>query len=59
MVGLNFDFLSLNVVGFTLYSVFNVALYWIPGVQGGNSIDFFWNEKCPKNWNENWNEITF
>ena len=27
--------------------------------QGGNSIDFFWNEKCPKNWNENWNEITF
>ena len=24
---------------------------------GGNSIDFFWNEKCPKNWNENWNEF--
>ena len=33
MVGLNFDFLSLNVVGFVLYSVFNVALYWIPGIQ--------------------------
>ena len=28
-------------------------------VLGGNSIDFFWNEKCPENWNENWNEITF
>ena len=27
--------------------------------QGGNSIDFFWNEKCPENWNENWNRITF
>ena len=27
--------------------------------KGGNSIGFFWNEKCPENWNENWNEITF
>ena len=27
--------------------------------QGGNSIGFFWNEKCPENWNENWDKITF
>jgi len=33
VIGLNFDFLSLNIVGFVLYSVFNVALYWIPGIQ--------------------------
>ena len=33
VIGLNFDFLSLNIVGFVLYSVFNVALYWIHGVQ--------------------------
>ena len=33
MIGLNFDFLSLNIVGFVLYSVFNVALYWIHGIQ--------------------------
>ena len=26
---------------------------------GGNSIALFWNEKCPKNWNANWNKITF
>jgi len=33
VVGLSFDFLSLNVVGFTLYSLFNVGLYWIPQIQ--------------------------
>ena len=33
MVGLNFDFVALNIVGFVLYSLFNVALYWIPGIQ--------------------------
>ena len=48
MVGLNFDFLSLNVVGFALYSVFNVALYWIPGVQGGDSVTFFAPKSTPK-----------
>ena len=33
VIGLNFDFLSLNIVGFVLYSVFNCALYWIDGIQ--------------------------
>ncbi|XP_011199093.2 cystinosin homolog isoform X4 [Bactrocera dorsalis] len=33
VVGLNFDFLALNIVGFTLYSVFNCGLYWVPSIQ--------------------------
>lgn len=28
VVGLNFDFLSLNIVGFVLYSLFNCGLFW-------------------------------
>ena len=32
-MGLNFDFIILNIVGFTLYSVFNCGLYWIPEIQ--------------------------
>ncbi|XP_039955265.1 cystinosin homolog isoform X1 [Bactrocera neohumeralis] len=33
VIGLNFDFLALNIVGFTLYSVFNCGLYWVPSIQ--------------------------
>ncbi|XP_036323478.1 cystinosin homolog isoform X2 [Rhagoletis pomonella] len=33
VVGLNFDFLALNLVGFVLYSIFNCGLYWIPEIQ--------------------------
>ena len=33
VIGLNFDFLSLNIVGFTLYGCYNVALFWISSVQ--------------------------
>ncbi|CAH1395378.1 unnamed protein product [Nezara viridula] len=33
VVGLNFDFLSLNLIGFSLYSIFNCGLYWIPAIQ--------------------------
>lgn len=33
VVGLNFDFLALNIVGFTLYSIFNCGLYWGPDIQ--------------------------
>ncbi|XP_049844348.1 cystinosin homolog [Schistocerca gregaria] len=33
VVGLNFDFLSLNILGFILYSLFNCGLYWIPEVE--------------------------
>lgn len=33
VVGLNFDFVSLNIVGFVSYSVFNVGLYWVQPLQ--------------------------
>ncbi|XP_075247540.1 cystinosin homolog [Convolutriloba macropyga] len=33
VVGLNFDFLSFNMLGYIVYSIFNVGLYWIPKVQ--------------------------
>lgn len=33
VIGLNFDFLSLNIVGFILYSVFNLGLYFIPEIK--------------------------
>ncbi|XP_055848767.1 cystinosin homolog isoform X1 [Episyrphus balteatus] len=33
VVGLNFDFLALNFIGFLLYSIFNIGLYWIPTMQ--------------------------
>ncbi|XP_055698210.1 cystinosin homolog isoform X1 [Phlebotomus papatasi] len=33
VVGLNPDFLALNIVGFVMYSVFNMGLFWNPGIQ--------------------------
>lgn len=33
VVGLNFDFIALNVVGFTLYSAFNLGLFYIPEIE--------------------------
>ncbi|XP_071521188.1 cystinosin homolog [Panulirus ornatus] len=33
VIGLHFDFLSLNIIGFLLYSLFNVCLYWSPAIQ--------------------------
>ncbi|XP_036378368.1 cystinosin [Megalops cyprinoides] len=30
VVGLNFDYLALNLTGFIAYSVFNVGLFWVP-----------------------------
>ncbi|XP_043515571.1 cystinosin homolog isoform X1 [Frieseomelitta varia] len=33
VVGLNFDYLSLNLVGFILYALFNCGLFWIPEVE--------------------------
>jgi len=33
VVGLNFDFLALNIVGFLYYSVFNIGLYWVPKIK--------------------------
>ena len=33
VVGLSFDFLAYNFLGFFAYSVYNIALFWIPGIQ--------------------------
>ncbi|GAA6100072.1 cystinosin [Tachysurus ichikawai] len=33
VVGLNFDFLSLNLTGFIAYSVFNIGLFWVPYIK--------------------------
>ncbi|XP_039523317.1 cystinosin [Pimephales promelas] len=33
VVGLNFDFLALNLTGFVAYSVFNVGLFWVTYIQ--------------------------
>ncbi|KAJ8912916.1 hypothetical protein NQ315_017246 [Exocentrus adspersus] len=33
VVGLNFDFLVLNIIGFTLYGIFNLGLYFIPEIE--------------------------
>lgn len=33
VVGLNFDFLALNLLGHTLYAIFNCSLYWIGYIQ--------------------------
>ncbi|CAL7952332.1 unnamed protein product [Xylocopa violacea] len=33
VVGLNFDYLSLNLVGFIMYALFNCGLFWIPEVE--------------------------
>lgn len=33
VVGLNFDFVALNLVGFSLYSLFNCGLYFSPAIQ--------------------------
>ncbi|XP_065371333.1 cystinosin homolog isoform X1 [Calliphora vicina] len=33
VVGLNFDFVFMNLLGFSLYSIFNCGLYWIPEIQ--------------------------
>uniref|UniRef100_A0A673X5L0 Cystinosin, lysosomal cystine transporter n=2 Tax=Salmo trutta TaxID=8032 RepID=A0A673X5L0_SALTR len=33
VVGLNFDYLALNLTGFIAYSVFNVGLFWVPYIK--------------------------
>ncbi|KAM4595880.1 cystinosin-like isoform 1-T1 [Polymixia lowei] len=33
VVGLNFDFLALNLTGFISYSVFNIGLFWVTSVK--------------------------
>lgn len=33
VVGLNFDFLALNLTGFVAYSLFNIGMLWIPTVK--------------------------
>lgn len=33
VVGLNFDFLALNLLGHTLYAIFNSSLYWVKYIE--------------------------
>ncbi|XP_028301032.1 cystinosin [Gouania willdenowi] len=33
VIGLNFDFLALNITGFVAYSVFNIGLFWVPSIK--------------------------
>lgn len=33
VVGLNFDFLALNIVGFAMYGIFNMGLFWNEYIQ--------------------------
>ena len=33
VVGLSLDYVSLNVMGFICYSIFNIAFFFDPGVQ--------------------------
>ncbi|KAM3876239.1 cystinosin [Diretmus argenteus] len=33
VIGLNFDFLALNLTGFISYSVFNIGLFWVPYIK--------------------------
>lgn len=33
VIGLHFDFLSLNTLGFFMYSIFNICLYWAPEIK--------------------------
>eukprot|EP00062_Callorhinchus_milii_P015603 gi/632966018/ref/XP_007899186.1/ PREDICTED: cystinosin [Callorhinchus milii] len=33
VVGLNFDYLALNLMGHTAYGVFNIGLFWIPYIK--------------------------
>ena len=35
MIGLNFDFLALNILGFLCYSAFNIGVFWIPEIKVG------------------------
>ena len=38
VVGLNFDFLALNLTGFIAYSVFNIGLFWVPYIKVTNPL---------------------
>ena len=33
VVGLNFDFLAYNIIGFAFYGIFNACLFWSPAIQ--------------------------
>ncbi|KAM5215412.1 cystinosin isoform 2-T2 [Hipposideros larvatus] len=33
VVGLSFDFVTLNLTGFVAYSVFNIGLFWVPHIE--------------------------
>ncbi|GCC19887.1 hypothetical protein chiPu_0018599 [Chiloscyllium punctatum] len=36
VIGLNFDFLALNLTGHLAYGVFNISLFWVPSIKRGS-----------------------
>ncbi|KAI6172672.1 Cystinosin [Aphelenchoides besseyi] len=40
VVGLNFDFIVLNILGFTCYTIYNVTLFFIPTIQNDYYVEF-------------------
>lgn len=45
VVGLNFDFLALNLTGFIAYSVFNIGLLWVTDIKVTEHISVECNDK--------------
>ena len=37
MIGLNFDYVYLNIVGHSVYGAFNVGLFWVKTIQVGTT----------------------
>lgn len=55
VIGLNFDFLALNLTGFLAYSAFNIGLYWAPEIQVGVAVTggmgvWLYCQQRTKNW---------
>lgn len=47
VVGLNFDFVGLNLIGFCLYTVFNIGLYFVPTIEvSRREVGLYCNVNC-------------
>lgn len=50
VVGLSFDFVALNLMGFVAYSVFNIGLLWVPYIKVRRSRPPRPSPGCPEAW---------
>ncbi len=41
MIGLNFDYVYLNIVGHSVYGAFNVGLFWVKTIQVKNRYSLY------------------